>query len=1104
MKPGFYLLLYFGFLFSCSSDKQDQFLFTQMESSITGINFSNDLTETDEFNMVEYLYFNNGGGVSAGDINNDGLIDLYFSANQLPNKLYLNKGNMIFDEITSSAGVAGQGNWATGVTMADVNGDGYLDIYVCNLGNYKGREGRNQLFINNGDLTFTDMAEDFGLAFIGFSTQASFFDFDLDGDLDMYLLNHSVHTAKNYGPSSLRQLPDPMAGDRLFRNDKNLGKSIFKDITRDAGIYSSAIGYGLAASIGDINNDGHPDIYISNDFHENDYLYINQGDGTFMEKSTDMMAYSSRSSMGNDIGDINNDGLLDVMVLDMLPEKEEIRQRSGGEDSYDVYDIKRNYGYNHQFVRNTLQLNLGDAQFCEIGRLAGIFATDWSWSPLFCDLDNDGLKDIFITNGIFRRANDLDYVSFLSEDKRMRGSDLSELSNKSLYEKMPLEPLVNYVYKNNGDLTFTNNANGWGINSVSYSNGASYADLDNDGDLDVVVNNINEKAFIYRNNSNQQSENHFLKIRFHGDTGNPFGIGARITLYIDEAEYIGENYTTRGFLSSVPPELHFGLGSAVKIDSVDIMWPCGKRQRLFDVLSNQSISVRHDNSEFISDPGDNIDISTKLFTEASEIIGFNLEHTENKFIDFIREPLMPHNLSSEGPAIAVGDINGDGIDDIFMGGARGQRSILLKQSTNGFEKTNIDLFRQDFAFEDVDATFFDADGDDDLDLYVVSGSNEKLLPDKSMKDRLYINDGFGNFSKSDGMIPDLSHNGSCVAIADYDLDGDEDLFIGSRSIPGAYGLSPESYLLENTRNGIFKKAGLNVKEKSANPGMVTDAAWADIDGDNYPELIVVGEWMPITIFKNSNGSLISNPHPITLENTGGWWFSIEASDIDSDGDMDFIAGNLGLNSFLKANPQSKLHMYINDFDKDGSIEQVITIVKSEQSYPLASRDELAERISMIEDNYNTYAEFAGQTLQEIFSEEQLQEAIKKEVETFETALFINNGKGKFEHRALPVEIQFAPVMDIMLDDYDLDGQTDIVLGGNFNSVKPSMGRYDASYGWFLKGMGEGEFSVFSPGQSGFNVKGEIRKIKEINIKDKKYLVIGVNNQKVVPFRLNNN
>jgi len=1101
MKNGAFIFLVLLILFSCKHEKtEEDTLFSLLSPTLTKVDFKNQLTETEQFNIIKYLYFNNGAGVAAGDINNDGLIDLYFTSNQKSNRLYLNKGNLIFEDITKEAGISGNGDWKTGVTMADVNGDGFLDIYVCQVGNYKGLQGKNQLFINNGNLTFKEEANAYGLDFQGFSTQAAFFDYDMDGDLDMYLLNHSVHTSRSYGGVALRLEQDVRAGDRLYRNDEADGRHVFHDVTNQSGIYSSQIGYGLGVNICDINNDGFPDIYISNDFHENDYLYINNGNGSFSEQLKDHIAHTSRSSMGNDVGDINNDGLLDVIVLDMLPDEEKIRKQSGGEDDYDLFELKRKYGYYYQFVRNTLQLNLGGGIFSEIGRLAGIYSTDWSWSPLFCDVDNDGWKDLFITNGIYRRANDLDYVKFLTGGNRYFPTiDNSTVRDKELYEKMPLYPNVNYIFKNNGDLTFTNMAKSWGFNLRSYSNGSTYADLDNDGDLDLIVNNINDQAFIYRNNSSKQLTNHYLSVDLKGKELNTRGIGARVTVYCKGQKQVTEQFATRGFMSATSDVLHYGLGQISVIDTLIVRWPDLSEQTIKNVPVDTTITLEQGNAKknLKKELPDNE--KTALFTPAM-IEGVNYKHNEDAYVDFKREKLIPHSLSAEGPAMAAGDVNGDGLDDIFVGGAAGQPAMIFVQKKGGVFKTlNLPLLTKERFADDVDAAFFDADRDGDLDLYIVRGGNEIQIGNPLLKDMLLINDGNGGFSK--GTLPNISHNGSCVSPCDFDRDGDIDLFVGSRSVPGAYGWSPYQFLLENDGHGHFEMVTDSRITMFKNIGMVTDAAWTDYDKDGDPDLIIVGEWMKVSVFRNDADHFSDVTSIAGLDETSGWWNCIQVADVDNDGDLDLIGGNLGLNSLLKASAKEPVDMYLNDFDNNGSLDQAIFSYQNGISYPVASLDELTSQISGLEKKYPNYSDFGGQTAKDIFGENILAKSIKKTAVLFESCLFLNNGDGTFTIKKLPTLAQFSPVRAVIASDFNLDGKMDLILAGNDYVVRPSYGRYDASYGWCLLGDTNHMYRPLMPVESGLKIIGDARKMLPIKISGKYYLVAAVNDGNLQIFKL---
>ncbi|MBO0952167.1 VCBS repeat-containing protein [Fibrella forsythiae] len=1095
-------------LYACAGQESTEpTLFTLLSSSESGVAFTNTLTETDDLNILNYIYFYNGGGVAVGDVNNDGLSDLYFTANQLPNKLYLNKsanGKLVFEDITAKAGVAGQKGWNTGVTMADVNGDGWLDMYVCQV-NLRSQAGANQLFINNakpGVPTFTEQAAAYGLAHRGYSTQASFFDYDRDGDLDMYLLNHSLRAVGALGDTTMRNMRDPEAGDKLFRNDDNR----FVDVSAEMGIRGSKLGYGLGIAVGDINQDGWPDIYVSNDFHENDYLYYNQGNGRgFREGITQSMGHTSNFSMGSDLADFNNDAALDLITLDMQPENEEFVKTSAGADSYDLVQLKTKAGFHFQYPRNALQLNMGNGrgnvpEFSEIAQLAGVYATDWSWSALFSDLDNDGLKDLYITNGIARRPIDLDFFKYIASptvQASLRNGMAGQ--RQSLINKMPVVEVPNFAYHNGGDLTFENRAKAWGLDQKGFSNGAAYADLDNDGDLDLVVNNINQAAFIYRNNARQQQPaNTYLSVKLAGTGRNTAGIGAKVMVQAAGNTYYQELMPTRGFESAVEPVLTFGLGKTTQLDSITIIWPDAHYQVLRNVKPNQRLTVRQTDATHTFIYG-NASAGKPLLTDVSAQVRVNYRHAENQYADFYQEPLMPHLLSTEGPDMAVGDVNGDGLDDFFVGGAKGQSGTLFVQQRNGqFAPTNQTVWQTDRDADDVGAAFFDADGDRDLDLYVVSGGNEPVTNPAHLLDRLYLNDGKGNFAKSIGQLPTLYANGSCVKPADFDRDGDIDLFVGSRSVPGQYGLSPTSYLLENDGKGHFSDA-----QKTRNIpdlGMVTDAVWADVDRDNVPDLIVVGEWSPVRVFSPKGKVFQEITGACGLANTSGWWNSVVADDMDNDGDTDLIVGNLGLNSQLRASQKEPLLGYFNDLDGNGTFDEILAYYKAGKLYPIAGKDELSAQLVGLKKKFVTYADYAKSDFEGILSTNDLKGAVTRQATLMATCFLQNQGNGTFTVQPLPVEAQLSPVMAILTGDFDADGKKDILLGGNFFGAAPVFGRYDAGHGLFLRGNGSGTFNAIWPQKSGFHLNGEVRDMHRLKTATGNLIMITRNNQPVQVFR----
>ncbi|MCA6079180.1 VCBS repeat-containing protein [Fulvivirga sedimenti] len=1079
--------------YACTEDVSDKVavpeepLFVQVSSEESGIDFKNELTFNEEFNIYTYRNYYNGGGVALGDVNNDGLIDIYLTGNLVSNKLYLNKGNFQFEDVTDKAGVAGNRAWSTGVSMADINGDGWLDIYICNSGDIQGDNKENELFINNGDGTFTEKGQEYGLADNGFSTHAAFFDYDKDGDLDVYLLNNSYQAIGSFNlMQNKRPERDPVGGDKLFRNDGD----VFTDVSEEAGIYGSIIGFGLGVTVGDVNRDGWQDIFISNDFFERDYLYINNGDGTFTEQLEDAMKSISAASMGADMADVNNDGYMDIFVTDMLPESIERLKQVTTFENWDklMYNVQNKYHY--QFTRNMLHLNNGDGTFTEVGRLAGVEATDWSWGALIFDMDNDGFKDIFVANGIYQDITDLDYLNFIQDDETKRKIITEEgVDYKGLIDPIPINPVSNYAFRNNGDLSFTNMADQWGLGEPVHSNGSAYGDLDNDGDLDLVVNNVNAVAGVFRNRATEAVPNsNYLRLRLHGEGKNTDAVGTRIIGQLSSGALYMEQQPTRGFESSVDPVLHIGLGGDTIISELQIIWPDDRLTVLNQVAANQSIEL------FQKDAGATYQyaktISPKMFTSESGSIPF--QHQENNFVDFDRDRLIYHMLSNEGPAAALGDVNGDGLKDIFMGGAKDQAGVILIQNETGeFSLSVQSVFDGDKGSEDVGALFFDADGDGDQDLFVVSGGNEFSLGAPELKNRLYINDGSGEFKKSQQpLLSQMSEISSVVVAADYDGDGDQDLFIGTRAVPFKYGLSPDSYLLENDGKGIFTNVSDEKAPDLAAIGMVTDARWADTDGDGDADLMMVGEWMAPVLLVNEGGVLRRSEQQSVLDQYTGWYNSIEAHDIDSDGDMDFVLGNHGLNSRFQASADKPVHLYISDFDRNGAIEHIYAQKEDDgNEYPFALKHELVMQMPGLKKRYLKYKDYNDQTVEQIFSAEQLKAATQKEVKELRSAVLVNKGDGSFAWKALPVEAQLAPVYAFIFTDIDNDGLVDLIAGGNQYRAKPEAGRYDGSRGMVLMNRGEGKFESIPGRETGFIVEGEIRGFLLIKSTGRRLIVI---------------
>ena len=1078
----------FGMLIFTGCARKDIKLFALKSPSETGLLFQNTLDDKADFNILNYVNYYNGGGVGIGDFDNDGLQDIFFTSNLEDNKLYLNKGNLNFEDITQEAMVQGAADWTTGVSVADVNGDGWLDIYVSSLGGgFEDRKSINELLINNGPsdrtgrITFTESAKEYGLDVSAYSTQAAFLDYDNDGDLDMYLLNHAFHSVDSYAPREVMLArTNAVLGDKLFRNELDKGLHKFVEVTASSGILSTPIGFGLGITCSDINRDGWTDIYISNDFHENDYLLINQKNGTFSDELSHWMGHTSKYSMGNDIADYNNDGLVDIITMDMLPNDPGILQKSMAEDDYDLRNTILKNGYHSQLARNCLQLNR-EGKFSEIAPLAGVEASDWSWAPLFADFDNDGLKDLYISNGIYRRPNDLDYLEYTSDKvvKSVMGLKLETISQK-LIAAMPQNPIANLGYKNSGKLKFMDNTDIWGLNIPSHSNGAAYTDLDNDGDLELVLNNINAYAFLFKNQTKERfaDNSSYLKIRFRGNTANTTGIGAKAIIKHLGETYYQEQTPTRGFMSSMAHEVHFGLGKLEKVDSLVIVWPGGTFQTLNNVPTNQKIEVDQNNASGDYYTKKSVVEKKKIFIEEKPI-GITYEHLENTFHDIHREFLIPRKVSSEGPGIAVGDVNNDGFDDIFFTNARDKAPEMLLQKSDGtFKSVNNDLFDEEALFEGVDATFFDADNDGDLDLFVVSAGNEYEEGEILLEDRLYLNDGKGNFEKTKGSIPPSFYNSACAKPQDYDKDGDMDIFVGGRVVAGKYGLSPKSRLLKNDGKGKFTE--VMVSDEFAKMGMVTDAVWADINADGWHDLVVVGEWMPITIYLNNMGELA----PLsTLKHTNGWWNGMIADDFDKDGDIDLVVGNLGLNTKLDASREEPVRLYIKDFDSNGSLDPILSYYMLGKEYPFATKSVLNEQLVFLKKRYTSYTAYAGTTMDELLEPEQLQGATIKKTEEFRSMFFENMGDGSFAAIPLPIEANFAPITSLVARDLNEDGLKDLVIGGNFDGFMPGMGRQDASHGLLLVNKGNNEFEPIDHKTSGIRIEGQIRDMDWINLAD---------------------
>ena len=1085
-----YAIIVMLVLSNCTQSNQP-ILFQTLDSSKTNIYFKNQLTPTDSFNMFHYMYYYNGAGIGAGDFNNDGLIDLFFAGNQVANKLYLNKGKLQFEDVTIKSLIPQEIAWNTGVSVVDINGDGLLDIYICRVGNFEVLHSKNQLLIctgiKNGIPMYEEEASKYGLDFSGFSTQAAFLDYDKDGDLDMFLLNHSVHQNGTFAPrSNFLGTFDTLSGDRFFRNDNGH----FTDITKISKIHSSAISYGLGVVVSDINLDGYPDVYNGNDFHENDYLYINQKNGTFTDESAQQLNHMSQYTMGVDIADANNDGLPDIISMDMLPSTPYMLKRSLGEDDYDIYNYKIGAGYNYQYTRNNLQWNRGNNHFSEIGLQANVYASDWSWACFFTDFNNDGKKDVFIANGIPKRMNDIDYVQFISGKEYQEKIKYNKMQPQdiALVNKFPEIKLPNKFYINEGDFKFTDAQSQIANNPTTFSNGAIFADLDNDGDEDIVVNNVNDPILIYENNTNTDPKNAFISINLKENSKNIHSLGAKIVLFEKNEKHIYENYPVRGFLSSMQKPILIGLKN-IQIDSTYIIWNDNTYQKIeIKDQINKIINIEkkdhlpHFNYAILTTKPNN----TTRFEDITKETKLHFTHVENDFRELNREQLLPHFNSTFGPAVTVADVNKDGLEDAFIGGARYNQSALFIQQKNGSFVKSTQLFKEDENFEDVDAQFADLNNDGNVDLVIASGGNEFYGNDKHLNTRIFINDGKGNFTQLSNPISNYI-NAALIRVEDFNKDGWNDIFIAEKTIPFQYGMPASGYFLINNKQNKWIDQTAEIAPMFTKIGMITDVQFIDLNKDHEKDIVVCYEWGPIDIFFKQNNTYKKQK----LTDKQGWWNFIKPIDLNNTGNIDFIGGNTGLNTRFNPTPQEPIHLYVNDFDNNGQIEAVLTYFVDHKEITFASKDELQKQLPIIKKKF-LYAEtFANANLQDILGQEKLSAAKKYTADYFSNSIFINDGKNNFKTVALPWQAQITPYKDALPIDINSDGLMDILCVGNFYNNNIQMGRFDADYGTIL--INKGNY-IFEPSPiNGLFLQGQIRLIKPIIIKGKKAYILGKNN-----------